>query len=72
MPKNYARNIDTDELRFFDTKHGIETREIDRWAFFKRPAGVDPTKFYGRIIGESSDMRAERLGTRRSREEDVS
>lgn len=64
MTKNYARNVDTSEVRFFETWSPsiIPPGELERWAFFELPAGAAPSKFRGRLIGESSDLRAERLG----------
>lgn len=63
MTKNYARNVDTGEYLFFESEF-IPTSAIDieRWAFFELPAGAIASKFRGRLIGESSDLRAERLG----------
>lgn len=64
MTKNYARNVDTGEIRFFETWSPaiIPNHELDSWAFFELPAGAIASKFRGRLIGESSDLRAERLG----------
>lgn len=64
MTRNYARNVDTSEIRFFDTWTTVPfpPSEIERWAFFELPAGANASKFRGRLIGESSDLRAERLG----------
>lgn len=64
MTTNYARNVDTSEIRFFDTwtTAPFPPSELERWAFFELPRGANAATFRGRLIGESSDLRAERLG----------
>ncbi len=64
MTTNYARNVDTGEYRFFDneTKVAFEGVNLERWAFFELPRGSNASTFRGRLIGESSDLRSERLG----------
>lgn len=64
MTTNYARNVDTSEIRFFDneTKMHFQGVDLERWAFFDLPRGANASTFRGRLIGESSDLRAERLG----------
>jgi hypothetical protein len=63
MTKNYARNINTGELRFFDTWSPalLPIEGLDNWAFFEVPSGANASRFRGRLIGESSDVRCERL-----------
>ena len=63
MTKNYARNIKTGELRFFATWSPalLPIEGLENWAFFELPAGANASRFKGRLIGESSDMRCARL-----------
>jgi hypothetical protein len=61
MTTNYARNVDTDEYVFFDTMSNAP-KDLERWEFFELPRGANAATFRGRLIGESSDLRAERLG----------
>lgn len=65
MTTNYARNVDTSEVFFFSGgTHSdyIPNNQLERWAFFELPRGANAATFRGRLIGESSDLRAERLG----------
>jgi hypothetical protein len=63
MTTNYARNVDTNEYKFFEGDSRIISGEgLERWAFFELPRGANAATFRGRLIGESSDLRAERLG----------
>jgi hypothetical protein len=48
---------------FFDIiPQPMVIRELERWEFFELPRGANAATFRGRLIGESSDLRAERLG----------
>lgn len=60
MTRNYARNVDTGEYVFFETMV-TPPKDLERWAFFELPRGANAATFRGRLIGESSDLRAERL-----------
>jgi hypothetical protein len=63
MNKNYARNVDTSEILFFESGTiRFPGMDLERWAFFELPRGANAATFRGRLIGESSDLRAERLG----------
>lgn len=64
---NYARhigNLSTDathETRFFCGEIPIPESEFNQWAFFRTPDGWLNERFHGRLIGESDNLRQDRL-----------
>jgi hypothetical protein len=58
---NYARHTETNELVFFAGELPDWDIELEQWAFHAVPLGSNPVKFNGRIIGEDSESRCQRM-----------
>ena len=67
---NYCRRIAKDPKErtvvFFAAVPPFPTTEYPLWAFWKAPAAQNHGGFEGHIIGESPDIRAERMSVYRA------
>ncbi len=66
---NYCRHVGcngveaTGKVRFFCVEPPpIPEHELMQWAFYRIPDGQKAYQFKGKLIGESQDMRMDRLG----------
>lgn len=58
---NYARNVKSGELRFFEHFYPEMFETLENWAFYALPPRAIPSRFRCRLIGESADVRCARL-----------
>jgi hypothetical protein len=48
---NYARNVVTRDIIFFDDAHAPVFEAPEFWAFYRVPAGADAETFRGQLVG---------------------
>lgn len=62
---NYCRRIDTSKgsVIFFDQVPPFQPEHYHDYAFWALPADTSLRTFQGHLIGESSDLRAQRMGS---------
>jgi hypothetical protein len=60
--RNYARNLENGEVKFFTGSWSSGDRAQALWAFWRIPDGAVPRKFCGSLIGEDNEAYYLRCG----------